>query len=319
VTVDFALEKAYIVQFFFSCYEVTLRHSNSKAWQISFRSNGAYDSVSLIPIRGVNNYRRRLFHRMDKLQQALSSKDEAAFQAEIDRRVSLIKADTSPSNVAAHNAEVNTLLTLLRQGKSLVPTFSLKRYTEDLEAARISRGPASFSFAGKAALKPAANIPQKAEAPVNTEESIEWTIHDLTNQRIEHVCQGSLVSVNNLENCVLIIPNEAPAISLNNLKQCIVIAENVTGSARITAVRETKIALAAKQLRIHDSTQTDFYIAVFGNPIIENCSELRFAPLRGTESGPWDNVKDFNCPTAGEASPNWQVLPEEQRSIPRPD
>jgi UDP-N-acetylglucosamine transferase subunit ALG13 len=255
---------------------------------------------------------------MDKLHHALASKDEAAFQAELDRRISAIKADTSPSNVAGHNAEVNALLTALRQGKSLVPAFSLKRYTEDLEASRISRGPGSFSFAGPTALKPAAAITQKVPEPIATEETIEWTIHDLSNQRIEHVCQGSLVSVNNLENCILVVPNEAPAISLNNLRKCVVIAEKVTGSARITAVHETKVALAAKQLRIHDSMQTDFYIAVFGNPIIENCTGLRFAPLRGADSGPWDNVKDFNCPTTSEASPNWSVLPEAERSIPRP-
>jgi hypothetical protein len=72
---------------------------------------------------------------MDKLQQALPSKDEAAFQAELERRIALIKADTSPSNIPAHNAEVNALLVALRQGKSLLPTFSLKCHPEDLEGA----------------------------------------------------------------------------------------------------------------------------------------------------------------------------------------
>jgi hypothetical protein len=254
---------------------------------------------------------------MDKLQQALASKDEVAFQAELERRIALVKTDTSPANLAPHNAEVNTLLLALRQGKSLVPSFSLKRYTEDLEAARISRGPGAFSFAAKAPLKPAAALPQKAAPTVVSDEPIAWTIHDLVGQKIEHLCQGSLVSVNNLENCVLVIPNEAPAISLSNLKNCIIIAENVSASARISSVQDCKIALAVKQLRIHDSSQTDFYVAVFGNPIIENCSGLRFAPLRGTESGPWDNVKDFNCPTTEESSPNWFVIPEAERAIPR--
>jgi hypothetical protein len=254
---------------------------------------------------------------MDKLQQALASKDEAAFQAELERRIGLVKADTSPANLSAHNAEVNSLLLALRQGKSLVPSFSLKRYTEDLEAARISRRPGAFSFATKASLKPAAALPQKAAPAVVPDEPIAWTIHDLVGQKIEHICQGSLVTVNNLENCVLVITNEAPAISLNSLKKCIVIAESVSASARICNVHESKIALGVKQLRIHDSNQTDFYVAVFGNPIIENCSGLRFAPLRGPESGPWDNVKDFNCPTTGESSPNWSIIPEAEQIIPR--
>jgi hypothetical protein len=253
---------------------------------------------------------------MDKLQQALAAKDEAAFQAELERRVSLLKADTAPVNVAAHNAEVNAILVALRQGKSLIPAFSLKRYTQDVEAARISRGPGSFSFATKSVLKPAAAIPQKEAAPAAPEQQIEWTIHDLTDQRIEHICTGSLISVNNLVSCVLIIPNEAPAISLNNLRGCVVIAENVVASARITACHECHVALGVKQLRIHETTKTDFYVAVFGNPIIEKCSDVRFAPLRGPESGPWDNVKDFDCPTTEESSPNWSIIPETERKVP---
>jgi hypothetical protein len=71
----------------------------------------------------------------------------------------------------------------------------------------------------------------KKSKTVISKEIIEWTIHDLSNQRIDHVCQGSLVSVTNLKNCVLVIPNETPALSLKNLRKCIVIAENVSGSA----------------------------------------------------------------------------------------
>jgi hypothetical protein len=104
---------------------------------------------------------------------------------------------------------VNALLVALRQGKSLIPAFSLKRYTQDVEAARISRGPGSFCFATKSALKPAAAIPQKEAAPASPEQQIEWTIHDRTDQRIEHICTGSLISVNNLVNCVLMISNES--------------------------------------------------------------------------------------------------------------
>jgi hypothetical protein len=253
---------------------------------------------------------------MEELQQSLAAKDKAAFQAELERRISLLKSDTAPSDVAAHNAEVNALLAALRQGMSLIPAFLLERYTQDVKAAHISRGPGLFSFAAKSALRPAAAIPQKEAAPAAAERQIEWTIHDLTDQQIEHICSGSMISVNNLVNCVLIIPNEAPAITLNSLCRCVVIAEHIVASARITACRECRVALGAKQLRIHETTKTDFYVAVFGNPIIEKCSDVRFAPLRGTDSGPWNNVKDFDCPTTEESSPNWSIIPEHEREVP---
>ena len=250
---------------------------------------------------------------MDPLQQAIASKDDSAFQAELERRIAALKADKNPADVAAHNAEVTTLLTALRQGKPMIPAFSFKRYMEDVESSRISRGPASFSF--KAPMKRAAQIEKKQETVVEAEQKIEWTIHDLKNQKLEHTCDGKLISVNNLEDCVIFVPNVAPAISLNNLHRCTVIVHDITGSARITECHGCRFAFSVKQLRIHDTTDTDFYIAVVGDPIIEKCTRLRFAPLRA-DAGPWDNVKDFDCPTSAEASPNWCVLPEGERQIP---
>lgn len=251
---------------------------------------------------------------MDPLQQALASKDEAGFQAELERRISALKADKNPSDVSAHNSEVTTLLTALRQGKTMLPAFSFKRYMEDVESSRISRGPASFSF--KAPMKRASQIEKKEETTATPEQKIDWTIHDLKDERIEHICDGKLISINNLTNCVLFVPNVAPAISLNNLHHCVVIVNEITGSARITECHNCRFAFSVKQLRIHDTTDTDFYIAVVGDPIIEKCTRLRFAPLR-PNAGPWDNVKDFDCPTSAEASPNWCAIPEEERQLPQ--
>ena len=45
---------------------------------------------------------------MDPLQQAIASKDDSAFQAELERRIAALKADKNPADVAAHNAEVTT-------------------------------------------------------------------------------------------------------------------------------------------------------------------------------------------------------------------
>jgi hypothetical protein len=253
---------------------------------------------------------------MDKLQQTLSSKDDAGFQSEMERRIALLKEDTAPSDVAKHNSEVNNLLAALRQGKSLIPVHFLKRYTEEIKACTISKGPGAFSFATKTALKPAPVVTQQQEAVVEAEKPIEWTLHDLADQKIEHQCNGTKVSLNDLRNCTIVIPNEAPAISLNNMTKCVVIAKNVTGSAQITACRDCRFALGVKQLRIHDSFGTDFYVSVFGNPIIEKCGQVRFAPLGEADCGPWDNVKDFDCPTTAESSPNWTVIPAGERMLP---
>ena len=86
-------------------------------------------------------------------------------------------------------------------------------------------------------------------------------------------------------------------------------------------------ALASHQIRIHGAKRSDFYLRVRSRPIIEDCSGVRFAPyclryegieedLRGTgldaETGNWSNVDDFRWLRAVQ-SPNWSVLPENER------
>jgi hypothetical protein len=41
---------------------------------------------------------------------------------------------------------------------------------------------------------------------------------------------------------------------------------------------ETTMALWLWQLRIHNTTGTDFYVHVMSGPIIEDCKGVRFAP-----------------------------------------
>jgi hypothetical protein len=252
---------------------------------------------------------------MDNLRQALAANDEARFQSELEHRISDLKADTNPADVAAHNAEVNVLLTVIRQGKGLIPPYLVKRYTEIIEQAKISKGPSSFSFGRRAQMKPAADVARKEEQPEDQEEKVEYAIHDLEGQKIEHIANGGVVRIGKLQGCHIIIPNETGGISCSNLKNCTIIAEHLTGSAMIKECENCAFALKMKQLRIHNTVDTDFYISVVGNPIIEKCERVRFAPLE-SESGPWNDVKDFDCPTTCDISPNWCVIPNEELKSP---
>lgn len=92
--------------------------------------------------------------------------------------------------------------------------------------------------------------------------------------------------------------------------------------------------LASRQIRLHTSTRCDFYLHVHSRPIIEFCSELRFAPypvsfpsLPGeleeaglqpiaapSVAGMWREVDDFGWHKV-QASPNWSVLPAAERAM----
>lgn len=72
---------------------------------------------------------------------------------------------------------------------------------------------------------------------------------------------------------------------------------------------------------MHDAKNVDVYLLCSSRPIIEDCNGIRFAPLgkeglgdtwEGVERNMWDQVDDFKW-LKSEHSPNWSVLPEEER------
>lgn len=90
---------------------------------------------------------------------------------------------------------------------------------------------------------------------------------------------------------------------------------------------DTVFVLACHQVRIHECVRCSFYIHATSKPIIEECSELGFAPFalscpdldqRMAEAGLdadrncWDDVQDFDW-LRSTPSPNWHVVPEPDR------
>ncbi|SPO04428.1 related to tubulin folding cofactor C [Cephalotrichum gorgonifer] len=109
-------------------------------------------------------------------------------------------------------------------------------------------------------------------------------------------------------------------LSLRNMRRCIVVTGDVEGAVHITGVRDAVVVVVSRQVRIHECERVDFYLHCSSHPIIEDCSEVRFAPnpecytppWSSTHENQWDQVDDFKWLKA-DHSPNWSVLPEEDR------
>lgn len=110
------------------------------------------------------------------------------------------------------------------------------------------------------------------------------------------------------------------SLVIKDIRNCLIVGGQVAGSAHITSVMESIIAVSAGQIRIHDCEDMKFYLYSTSPPIIENCTNIQFAPLPKCYLGPdqdldankWDQVQDFNWQKT-EHSPNWRILPEEDR------
>ncbi|KAF6796520.1 Tubulin-specific chaperone C [Colletotrichum sojae] len=108
-------------------------------------------------------------------------------------------------------------------------------------------------------------------------------------------------------------------LALKNIQKSLIVAGNVAGPAHITGVSDSIVVVAARQVRIHECRNVDIYLYCSSHPIIEDCSNMRFAPLPTAFDTPedpvknqWDQVDDFKW-LKSEPSPNWSVLPEGER------
>ncbi|KAI3325489.1 tubulin-specific chaperone C [Xylariaceae sp. AK1471] len=133
-------------------------------------------------------------------------------------------------------------------------------------------------------------------------------------------------SLTNLDHCIvdMTIPTRTGApfagLTLKNIKHSLIIAGHVAGPAHITGVEDSIIVVAARQVRMHDCKNVHVYLHCTSHPIIEDCSQVAFAPLPSyyvdestpAETNQWNQVDDFKW-LKNIASPNWSTLAEKYR------
>ncbi|KAI1197894.1 tubulin-specific chaperone C [Nemania serpens] len=129
-------------------------------------------------------------------------------------------------------------------------------------------------------------------------------------------------SLTDLNRCIvdMAVPTSTGApfagLALKNIKHSLIIAGHVAGPAHITGVEDSVIVVAARQVRMHDCKNVRVYLHCASHPIIEDCSQVAFAPLPAfytndlttPETNQWDQVDDFKW-LKDVASPNWRILP----------
>jgi hypothetical protein len=132
-------------------------------------------------------------------------------------------------------------------------------------------------------------------------------------------------TVSSLQHCVvnLSLPTtSAPfsALYLKNIKDSLVVCGQVAGAIHITNVGNTVLVATCRQFRMHGSRNVDVYLHSASRPIIEDCRDVRFAPLPDSlaslevsqASNQWDHIDDFKW-LKKEPSPNFKLLNESER------
>ncbi|CAI7677986.1 unnamed protein product [Penicillium pancosmium] len=129
-------------------------------------------------------------------------------------------------------------------------------------------------------------------------------------------------SITSLRHCVvdMSIPtaNGKPyaSLTIRNIKESLLICGQVNGPAHITGVEHSVIVVSCRQFRMHNCTDVDVYLSCSSNPIIEDCSNIRFGRIpkayalnhdRPDHQDRWNEIEDFKW-IKPEPSPNWSLL-----------
>ncbi|XP_023345008.1 tubulin-specific chaperone C [Eurytemora carolleeae] len=161
-------------------------------------------------------------------------------------------------------------------------------------------------------------------AQVDTGVSIRDKTSDYLSLEPEAVNSGD-VTLSNLENCRVKLVGSPSTVHLSNIRNCKIVAGPVSSSIFIENCSGSTLVLSSQQLRIHNTTETDFHIHVTSKAVIEDCNQLRFCgnPFLSEISeeiweisrldkniNNWDQVGDFNWLAKDKASPHWSKLGE---------
>lgn len=140
--------------------------------------------------------------------------------------------------------------------------------------------------------------------------------------------QSRDVLLSHLTNCKVRLFGSPSTVHLKHISSCEILCGPVSTSVFVDHCSSSTLAFACQQLRTHNATDTQVYLHVTSRAIIEDCSGLSFAPFSWTyptmeqdftvsgldrNRNNWNQVDDFNWLAAGTHSPNWTVIPEEER------
>lgn len=69
------------------------------------------------------------------------------------------------------------------------------------------------------------------------------------------------------------------SLMVKNVSDTLILCRRIDGPAHLTRVRDSIIVVHCRQFRMHDCSNVDVYLSSSSNPIIEDCSDVRFARI----------------------------------------
>ncbi|KAJ5692497.1 hypothetical protein N7462_001920 [Penicillium macrosclerotiorum] len=296
-------------------------------------SNEVKDAASYIP-----TYDQRVYAEAIKALQEKLNETRAAFEP---RSKFSFKTKKNPSAISLSDAA-----TLAAEGRRSIPGYrspgassvgSSANQTPNYPSTPLNEpdkqhqerpeiGPTSFPIisVNEAELKPQAH--EKTSSGFTASGISSVAVDNHYGLHIMLPASGSSptvpASITSLHHCIvdMSIPtaNGKPfaSLTIKSIEESLLICGQVNGPAHITGVDHSVIVVSCRQFRMHNCKDVDVYLSCSSNPIIEDCSNVRFGRIpkayaldheRSDHEDRWSQVEDFKW-IKPEPSPNWSLL-----------
>ncbi|MBN3270601.1 TBCC protein, partial [Polyodon spathula] len=146
-------------------------------------------------------------------------------------------------------------------------------------------------------------------------------------KRAEEISQRDVL-LTHLSSCTVKLFGAPSTLHIKHVRDSTILCGPVSSSVFIDHCSGCTFAFPCQQLRTHNTTDSQAYLHVTSRAIVEDCSGVRFAPFSWSypgleedfqvsgldrERNNWTQVDDFNWLVSDAPSPNWSVIPEEER------
>ncbi|KAK0684579.1 TBCC protein, partial [Pygoscelis papua] len=136
------------------------------------------------------------------------------------------------------------------------------------------------------------------------------------------------VVLSELRGCRVLLRGNANTLRMRDCRGCTVLCGPVSTSALVDGCSDCLLVLACQQLRSHRTRDCRFYVQVTSRAVIEDCTKISFAPYAWSYPGierdfessgldrnrnNWNLVDDFDWLATDKPSPNWSLIPEQER------
>ncbi|XP_075060293.1 tubulin-specific chaperone C [Mixophyes fleayi] len=288
--------------------------------------------------------------RQEKESQAVLEEKSGYYNASFGLERAAIEETLSGQQLEAGALEevsgrLQRLQKLLNDSMMFLPSYDVRQSQEQLgrlqaalELRRQQLQPKKkFAFKSRTKDAPGAPAPPPQAAPAPPPRSKEpppiaqGGLHGLSGRQltleVEEIRQKD-VQLSQLRDCTVTLPGSPATLHMRGLSGCRVLCGPVSSSVFVDDCTDCLFSVSCQQLRTHSTRDSRFYLHVTSRAIIEDCSGLLFAPYTWSYPGMlqdyelagldrarnnWDLVDDFNWLAMGVRSPNWGVIPEEER------